>query len=101
MVYDERNIEMIRNQLMTNHLAISKKNRAQILDDYLNMARANLTTYVTAMELTRYLAHERDYAPWTAASVALDYIDIMFYGYPDEQEWKVTSTILIFSLRKK
>ncbi|XP_032798708.2 aminopeptidase N [Daphnia magna] len=98
VVYDERNIEMIRNQLMTNHLAISKKNRAQILDDYLNMARANLTTYVTAMELTRYLAHERDYAPWTAASVALDYIDIMFYGYPDEQEWKNYMTVLVTAL---
>lgn len=90
VVYDERNIEMIRNQLMTNHVAISKKNRAQVLDDYLNMARANITNYVTAMELTRYLVHERDYAPWTAASVALDYIDVMFYEYPDEKEWKVS-----------
>ncbi len=74
---------------MSNHKAISNKNRAQIMDDYLNLARANLTSYVTAMELTRYLKHERDYAPWTAASVALDYIDIMFYSLQDENRWKV------------
>lgn len=59
------------------------------MDDYLNLARANLTSYVTAMELTRYLKHERDYAPWTAASVALDYVDIMFYSLQDENRWKV------------
>ena len=80
---------MIQEQLMTNHGIISKKNRAQIIDDYLNLARANVTSYITAMELTRYLKHERDYAPWTAASVALEYVDIMLYSYPDEKYWKV------------
>lgn len=80
---------MIRQQLMTEHSAISKKNRAQIMDDYLNLARANVTSYVTALELTRYLKHERDYAPWTAASVALDFVDIMLYSMPDEKDWKV------------
>lgn len=88
---------MIQDQLMKNHTAISKKNRAQILDDYLNIARANLTSYVTAMELTRYLIHEHDYAPWTAASVALDYIDVMFYNLTDEKYWKVRFTIILIS----
>lgn len=74
---------------MSNHKAISNKNRAQIIDDYLNLARANLTMYETALELTRYLKHERDYAPWMAASVALDYIDTVLYSLPDESRWKV------------
>lgn len=74
---------------MTDHEKISKKNRAQILDDYLNAARAGLVTYPTALELTRYLNKERDYAPWTAASVALDFIDIMLYGSKAYQAWKV------------
>jgi aminopeptidase N len=58
------------------------------------MARANLTSYVSAMELTRYLTNEHDYAPWTAASVALDYIDVMFYGLLDEKDWKVCFIII-------
>ncbi len=78
---------------MSNHKAISNKNRAQIIDDYLNLARANLTMYETALELTRYLKHERDYAPWTAASVALDYIDTLLYSLPEEGRWKVNSFI--------
>ena len=94
VIYDEKNLNLIQEQLMKSHTAISKKNRAQILDDYLNMARANLTSYVSAMELTLYLIHEQDYAPWTAASVALDYIDVMFYSLPDEKTWKVRFIII-------
>ena len=97
MLYDVKNLNLIQDQLMKNHAAISKKNRAQILDDYLNIARANLTSYVTAMELTRYLIYEHDYAPWTAASVALDYIDVMFYNLTDEKYWKVRFIIMIIS----
>jgi len=74
---------------MSDHLAIPIKNRAQVLDDYLNFARANMTNYETALDLTRYLMHEKDYVPWTAAVVALDYLDIMLYGYLDYVEWKV------------
>ena len=64
------------------------------MDDYLNLARANMTSYETAMELTSYLNQERDYAPWTAASIALDYIDIMFYSLPDESKLKVRNPII-------
>lgn len=46
---------------------ISAVNRAQLLDDALNLARADLLDYSTALEITRYLAHEREYVPWKAA----------------------------------
>jgi hypothetical protein len=49
------------------------------------------------MELTRYLIYEHDYAPWTAASVALDYIDVMFYNLADEKYWKVRFIIILIS----
>jgi hypothetical protein len=38
--YDSKNWQMIGQQLMTNHLAISAINRAQIMDDSLNLAEA-------------------------------------------------------------
>lgn len=85
---------MILNQLMTNHQAIPVVNRAQLLDDSLNIARAGLMPYTLAMDMTMYLASERDYVPWSAASTALDYIDLMFYDQRDNGEWKVLMEIL-------
>ena len=101
VLYDVTNLDMIEKQLMSDHLAIPIKNRAQILDDYLNFARANTTNYETALDLTRYLIHEQDYVPWTAAVVALDYIDIMLYGYLDYVEWKVCKKMPVICQRWK
>lgn len=90
MSYDDTNYGLILQQLATDHRVISTKNRAQLLDDTLTIARANIVPYENALDLTKYLALERDYAPWTAAANALDFIDIMLYGYPDFNEWKVS-----------
>ena len=90
-MYDETNYGLILKQLLANHEAIPPKNRAQLLDDTLNIARANLVSYEQALDLTRYLVSERDYAPWTAAVNALDFVDIMLYGYPDFSEWIVSN----------
>ena len=96
VMYDATNLEMIRQQLMSDHLAIPIKNRAQVLDDYLNFARANMTDYEIALDLTRYLLLEKDYVPWTSAVVAMDYLDIMLYGYLDYVEWKVMGTKFLY-----
>ena len=66
------------------------KNRAQIIDDYFNLARAGLTPYSNALELTRYLVRETEYVPWAAATTAFDYVDTMLYGSPiGYVNWKV------------
>ncbi|XP_046438221.1 aminopeptidase N-like [Daphnia pulex] len=75
--YDSKNWQMIGQQLMTNHLAISAINRAQIMDDSLNLAEAGLLDYETALNLTRYLEHEADYVPWDAALAGMNYISSM------------------------
>lgn len=62
---------------MTNHSAISVINRAQIMDDALNLAEAGQLDYDTALNLTRYLEHETDYVPWNAALSSLGYISSM------------------------
>ena len=38
--YDEQNWNLITNQLISDHTAIGTMNRAQIMDDSLNLARA-------------------------------------------------------------
>lgn len=96
--YDDTNYGLILQQLATDHTVISAKNRAQLLDDTLTIARANIVPYEKALDLTKYLALERDYAPWTAATNALDFIDIMLYGYPDFNEWKVYLSDLVVPL---
>lgn len=68
---------MISQQLRDNHLAVAVLNRAQLLDDALNVARTGEVSYAVALELTRYLHSERHYAPWKAALSAFDYIDRM------------------------
>lgn len=74
---------------MSNHKAIPAKNRAQLLDDVLTAARANLLPYDQALEVIKYLTDETDYTPWTAANRALDFIDLMLYGQDDYTEWTV------------
>jgi aminopeptidase N len=89
--YDDTNYDLILKQLSEDYTAIPPKNRAQLLDDTLTIARANIVSYEKALDLTKYLALERDYAPWTAAANALDFIDIMLYGFADFNEWKVSN----------
>lgn len=45
---------------------INPINRAQLIDDYMNLARANMTSYANALTWTRYLVNESDYTPWAA-----------------------------------
>ena len=64
VVYDNTNFALILHQLEKDHKSIPVGNRAQLLDDYLNIARAGMINYNDALEITRYLENERDYVPW-------------------------------------
>ncbi|CAG0922160.1 unnamed protein product, partial [Notodromas monacha] len=84
--YDATNWAMIQAQLEADHTKISTENRAQILDDAFNLARAGIISYPTALGLTKYLAKEQEFIPWRATANALAYIDKMLersagYGY--------------------
>ncbi|XP_047022834.1 aminopeptidase N [Helicoverpa zea] len=52
-------------------------NRAQLVDDAMNLALTGRLDYRTALDVTSYLAHERSYVPWKAGLSALGYIDTM------------------------
>lgn len=53
------------------------KNRAQLLDDVFNIARAGHVDAVLALTLTEYLADETEYLPWRSALNALRFVDDM------------------------
>lgn len=76
--YDRANWQMIIKQLnKQNFKEISTINRAQLIDDALNLARAGKLDYSIALDVTSYLAHETEYLPWKAAFNALQYLDDM------------------------
>jgi aminopeptidase N len=83
--YDRANWQMIIKQLnKKNFKDISTINRAQLIDDALNLARASKLNYTIAFDVTSYLAHEIEYLPWKAAFSAMDYLNDMLvrtHGY--------------------
>ncbi|KAK7085869.1 hypothetical protein SK128_006192, partial [Halocaridina rubra] len=80
--YDEKNWMLIENQLLQNHSVIHTINRAQVLDDAMNFARAGHLPYNTSLSLYKYLSAEDQYAPWAAALNNLAYIRRMFASTP-------------------
>ncbi|XP_011497365.1 PREDICTED: aminopeptidase N [Ceratosolen solmsi marchali] len=76
--YDQKNWQAIIKHLKSEgYKDIPTINRAQLLDDALNLARAGLLDYGTAMDVTSYLEQETEYLPWKAALSAIIYLDNM------------------------
>ncbi|XP_046962926.1 aminopeptidase N [Vanessa cardui] len=77
--YDQKNWKMLI-QVLNNPSRfeeIHPINRAQIIDDAMNLALSGRLDYKTALDISSYLFHERSYVPWKAGLVALGYIDTM------------------------
>uniref|UniRef100_A0ABM5GFN9 Thyrotropin-releasing hormone-degrading ectoenzyme n=1 Tax=Pogona vitticeps TaxID=103695 RepID=A0ABM5GFN9_9SAUR len=73
--YDIRNWRLLIDQLMRNHKVISVSNRAGLIDDAFNLARAGYLPQNIPLELIRYLSKEKEFLPWHAASRALYPLD--------------------------
>ncbi|KAL4228896.1 hypothetical protein ACF0H5_011936 [Mactra antiquata] len=65
--YDVALWEAILDQLMTNHTVIHPINRAQIINDAWNLARAGMLDFKIALRTFDYLDSETDFVPWSAA----------------------------------
>lgn len=76
--YDEDNWQLLIEALYKNHRVFDPKNRAQLVDDSLNLASAGYLNYDIALNITKYLRKERNYVPWKAAFTAFDFINYMF-----------------------
>uniref|UniRef100_A0A672ZLD5 Aminopeptidase n=1 Tax=Sphaeramia orbicularis TaxID=375764 RepID=A0A672ZLD5_9TELE len=84
--YDDGNWNKLLNILNTNRLLIPEINRAQLIDDAFNLARAKIVRTELALETTKYLRMETDFMPWESALDNLDFFYLMFdrsevYGY--------------------
>ncbi|XP_075898964.1 aminopeptidase Ey-like [Nelusetta ayraudi] len=76
--YDDGNWVKLLNTLRDKHESIPINNRAQLIDDAFNLARAKIIPTVRALETTEYLGKERAYIPWKSAMNNLEYFDLMF-----------------------
>ncbi|XP_053741218.1 alanyl (membrane) aminopeptidase b, tandem duplicate 1 [Synchiropus splendidus] len=76
--YDEQNWERLLGVLSANHTHIPVINRAQLVDDAFNLARAKHISTLLALRTTQYLHGERDYLPWKSALNNLDFFYLMF-----------------------
>ncbi|XP_029104716.1 thyrotropin-releasing hormone-degrading ectoenzyme-like [Scleropages formosus] len=73
--YDLENWRLLINQLMKNPAIISVGNRAGLIDDVFNLARAGYLPQNIPLEIICYLPQEREFLPWHAASRALYQLD--------------------------
>ncbi|XP_063887402.1 aminopeptidase N-like [Scylla paramamosain] len=76
--YDENNWKLLIKQLKADHTMIHVNNRAQLIDDALNLAQAGQLSYSLPLDLAAYLKKETSYTPWATALDNLKYIHKLF-----------------------
>ena len=99
MNYDEANWRLISDQLAKDHRAISVLNRAQLLDDSLNIARTGNLPYSIPFQLSSYLHSERDFTPWSSALKAFSYLDKMLYHTATKDKLRVSVDYLLIAFK--
>ena len=75
--YDTTNWLLLTDTLFKNFSSVHVVNRAQIIDDALNLARASLLDYNLALDLVSYLSRDTGHMPWTAGRRNLRYVEKM------------------------
>ncbi|TRZ00841.1 hypothetical protein DNTS_027624 [Danionella cerebrum] len=73
--YDLHNWRLLIQQLKTNPTIISVGNRAGLIDDVFNLARAGYLPQSIPLQMISYLSQEMEFLPWHAASRALYQLD--------------------------
>lgn len=98
--YDEENWNAINTVLRsTNYTKIHVINRAQILDDALNLARVGYLKYDFVLNLIDYLTQEKHYIPWLSAFNGLSYLARRIGYGQDYEKFKVNFTHKIIKLK--
>lgn len=88
--YDKNHWMNLINYLKTqNFETIHEINRAALIDDLMNLARANYVDYKTVISATMYLERENNYFPWRAFFNNLPYLNKRFAGRDIESIYKV------------
>ncbi|KAK2853497.1 hypothetical protein Q5P01_006158 [Channa striata] len=76
--YDSENWDRLLAKLSSKHEDIPVINRAQIIDDAFNLARAKMVNTTLALRTTKFLHKDVEYMPWQTASHNLNYFFLMF-----------------------
>ncbi|XP_041082703.1 aminopeptidase N-like [Polyodon spathula] len=76
--YDIENWNRLLQQLQDNFTKIPVINRAQLIDDAFNLARAGYIPTTLALDTTKYLSKDTEYMPWESAINNLGYFSLMF-----------------------
>ncbi|KAK7117381.1 hypothetical protein R3I94_022823 [Phoxinus phoxinus] len=76
--YDEENWNRLLNALQNSRQSIPVINRAQLIDDAFNLAKAGIIPTTLALRTTLFLDAETEYMPWESALDNLDYFYLMF-----------------------
>lgn len=94
--YDVQNWQAITDFLMDpkRFKKIAPSNRAQLIDDAMNLAKGGYLSYDLALNLTRYLAHEKDTSPWKAAMNAFTFIDTMIVSQGEYDVFRVRPLLI-------
>jgi len=94
VLYNEENYKLLTDYLNSDkHTNIHPLNKAQLLDDSLNLARAGVLNYSIALDITTYLERETEYIPWTSYFRALTFLNIRLNGTEVYDSFKVTLSI--------
>lgn len=92
--YDEENWKNISTVLRSNNYnKIHVINRAQIIDDALNLARVGYLKYDFVMNIVDYLSQEKHYIPWLSAFNGLSYLARRIGYGQDYERFKVNSIL--------
>ncbi|XP_066252705.1 aminopeptidase Ey [Euwallacea similis] len=87
--YNVDNWKALIKQLLESHHAINSKNRAQMIDDAMNLAYAGYLDYGIAFNVTRYLRNERQFGPWKTALNNFQFLYNMFIRTGHFDKFKV------------
>lgn len=82
--YERSNWNMLSAALESENFGqINVLNRAQLIDDAVNLAKARQLEFDIAFDLLAYLRRETDYVPWAAAANAIPYLSRNLRGHPN------------------
>ncbi|XP_045917883.1 glutamyl aminopeptidase isoform X2 [Micropterus dolomieu] len=88
--YDNHMWDAISQQLQNNHSEFDAADRTSYIEDVFALARADITDYGNAFNLTKYLTNETDYIVWDRVASSIAYVRDMLSGsaalYPKFQK---------------
>lgn len=93
--YDQSLWQALANQMVAKPDAFSAGDRASLLNDAFALADATQLPYEIAFDMTKYLAKELDYVPWSVAASKLTSLKRTLFYTSSYVKYKKYATALI------